>query len=94
MSKKSTKPGGGGAFAKLKGKLANKPGVTDPGALAASIGRKEYGNAQFQKMATRGKERATAERRGEKKPPLPKVHKLATDGLSEALGAAASKLKK
>lgn len=30
-------------FAKLKGKLEHEKGVTDPGALAASIGRKKYG---------------------------------------------------
>lgn len=90
---KSLKPGGGGAFAKLKGELGKKPGITNPGALAAKIGREKYGKEQFQKMASRGKERATAERKGEKKPPLPKVTPKAP-GLSEALGAAASKLKK
>ena len=41
-------------FDKLKGKLAHKPGVTNPGALAASIGRKKYGKKAFQKHAARG----------------------------------------
>lgn len=39
MSKKS-KPS---AFARLSAKLADRPGVTDPKALAAFIGRKKYG---------------------------------------------------
>jgi hypothetical protein len=51
------KPGGGGRFQKLKKELAKK-GAEDPGALAASIGRKKYGKAQFQKMAAKGKKRA------------------------------------
>ena len=38
-------------FDKLKGKLAHQKGVTNPGALAASIGRKKYGKAAFQKHA-------------------------------------------
>jgi len=53
---KSMKLGGGGRFAKLKGKLAKK-GVKNPGALAASIGRKKYGKAAFQKMAAKGRKR-------------------------------------
>ena len=56
-AKKSMKPGGGGRFQKLKGELA-KQGVKDPGALAASIGRKKYGNKKFQAMAAKGKKRA------------------------------------
>ena len=51
-------PGGGGRFKKLKGKLAKK-GVHDPGALAASIGRKKYGGKKFAKMAAKGKRRAS-----------------------------------
>jgi hypothetical protein len=34
-------------FDKLKNKLSNEKGVTDPGALAASIGRKKYGPKGF-----------------------------------------------
>lgn len=41
-------------FDKLKGKLAKKKGVEDPGALAASIGQKKYGKRKFQKAAAKG----------------------------------------
>lgn len=51
--KKSMKPGGGGRFQKLKAKLKGK--VSDPGAVAASIGRKKYGKKKFQKMAAKGR---------------------------------------
>lgn len=43
--------GQGGRFAALKNKLAHKPGVTDPGALAASIGRKKYGAKKMGEMS-------------------------------------------
>ena len=43
-------------FSKLATKL-KKQGVRDPKALAASIGRKKYGKAKFQKMAAAGKRR-------------------------------------
>jgi len=51
---KSMKVGGGGRFAKLKGKLA-KRGAKSPGALAAWIGRKKYGKKKFQKMSAKGR---------------------------------------
>jgi hypothetical protein len=51
----TAKLGSGVRFASLKKKLGGKPGVTDPGALAAAIGRKKYGLASFQKLAVRGK---------------------------------------
>ena len=54
MAGKSMKPGGGGRFQKLKKQLAGK-GVKDPGALAASIGRKKYGKTKFQQMAAKGR---------------------------------------
>ena len=57
MAGKSMKPGGGGRFQKLKKELGKK-GVKDPGALAASIGRKKYGKEKFQQMAAKGKKRA------------------------------------
>lgn len=43
-------------FDKLKKKLGKKKkkGVEDPGALAASIGRKKYGKKKFQKAAAKG----------------------------------------
>jgi len=48
--KKSMKVGGGGRFQKLARKVGSK-------ALAAYIGRKKYGKARFQKMATKGRKR-------------------------------------
>lgn len=56
--KKSMAVGGGGRFQKLKKELS-KQGVKDPGALAASIGRKKYGKKKFQQMAAKGKKRAS-----------------------------------
>lgn len=50
----NAKVGSGGRFAALKAKLAAR-GATDPGALAASIGRKKYGNAKMAKMAANGR---------------------------------------
>lgn len=58
--KKMAKPnakaplGQGGRFAALKQKLSKK-GVKDPGALAASIGRKKYGAKKMASMAAKGK---------------------------------------
>ena len=54
---KSMKPGGGGRFAALKEKLSHRPGVTDPGALAAAIGRKKYGAAKMAKFSAEGRKR-------------------------------------
>lgn len=51
----SMKLGGGGRFQKLKSALSKKPGVDNPGALAASIGRKKYGSSRFQKLAAAGR---------------------------------------
>jgi len=81
------KTGGGGQFAKLKGELAGKSGVKNPGALAASIGRKKFGGEQMAEMSARGRERAAAGRKGEVKPPLPKVQPLADkeDGLAATI---------
>ena len=47
--------GGGGRFAALKSKLSKEPGITNPGALAASIGRRKYGAKKMAKMAAAGK---------------------------------------
>jgi hypothetical protein len=46
--------GQGGRFAALKKKLGKK-GASDPGALAAWIGRKKYGKKGFAKLAAKGK---------------------------------------
>jgi hypothetical protein len=42
-------------FNQLKAKLAKRPGVTDPGGLAASIGRKKFGPKNMAKAAAIGK---------------------------------------
>jgi hypothetical protein len=55
MSKKP-KLGTGKRFKSLANKLARK-GVEDPDALAASIGRKKYGNKKMAKMSEKGRER-------------------------------------
>lgn len=41
-------------FDKLKGELAHQKGVTNPGALAAYIGRKKYGAKAMGKAAKSG----------------------------------------
>lgn len=48
--------GQGGRFAALKATLAKKPGIKNPGALAAAIGRKKYGAARMAKMSAAGRE--------------------------------------
>ena len=50
------KLGTGERFSNLKKSLARK-GVRDPGALAASIGRKKYGTKRFGKLAAKGRRR-------------------------------------
>lgn len=50
------KLGEGGRFNKLESKLASEPGVHNPEALAAAIGRRVLGKANFQAMAEKGKE--------------------------------------
>lgn len=47
--------GKGGRFQALKNKLSKKKGVTNPGALAAAIGRSKFGKGKFQSMAAKGK---------------------------------------
>ena len=42
-------------FKKLRAKIEAKGDVRDPGAVAASIGRKKYGKAKFQAYAAKGK---------------------------------------
>lgn len=42
-------------FAAVEKSVAKNPKVKDPGAVAASIGRKKYGKEKFQKMAAAGK---------------------------------------
>jgi len=49
---KSMKLGGGGRFQKLESQLAQKPGIRNPAAVAASIGRKKYGARKMQSLAS------------------------------------------
>ena len=45
----------GAKFDKLEAKLEGEPGVTDAAGLAASIGRKKYGKANYDKAASKDK---------------------------------------
>jgi hypothetical protein len=56
--RKSMRVGGGGRFQKLKGEIAARGKVRDPGAVAAAIGRAKYGSARFAKMGAAGRKRA------------------------------------
>lgn len=47
--------GSGGRFAALKSKLSKEKGVTNPGGLAAYLGRRSLGKAKFQALAAAGK---------------------------------------
>lgn len=51
------KLGSGARFAALKGKLSHRPGVTNPGALAAYIGRKKYGSKKMASMSAAGRKK-------------------------------------
>lgn len=54
-TKDSMRLGGGGRFKALVKKLKAKGGVSNPGAVAAAIGRKKYGKKRFQQLAAKGK---------------------------------------
>lgn len=45
------KLGSGKRFAKLEKSLSHEKGIHDPAALAASIGRKKYGEKKFSKLS-------------------------------------------
>jgi len=47
--------GSGGRFSALTQQLAARPGVTDPKALAAYIGRKKYGKKKMASLSAKGK---------------------------------------
>jgi hypothetical protein len=51
-------PGGGARFEKLKGELEHRKGVTNPGGLAAMIGRRKFGAKRMAHMAAAGRARA------------------------------------
>jgi hypothetical protein len=50
--------GSGQRFRSLESKLARRPGVKNPAALAATIGRRKYGAAKLQRLSLRGRRRA------------------------------------
>ena len=57
---KSMKPGGGGKFHALVGKLESQGKSEDSAkAIAASAGRRKYGKVQMSKWATAGRKRAS-----------------------------------
>lgn len=58
--RKLPKLGSGKRFKKLSSKLAARPGVTNPGALAAYIGRKKYGAHKFAALGAKGRARHAA----------------------------------
>ena len=59
-AKKGSKPplGSGARFAALESKLASKPGITDPAAVAAAAGRRKYGAKKMAQMAAAGRKRS------------------------------------
>jgi hypothetical protein len=57
------KLGSGSRFRSLKGQIARRGGVRNPGAVAASIGRKKYGKKRFQAMAAAGRKRKSRSRK-------------------------------
>lgn len=58
MAAKKPKLGSGKRFAALKAKIAARGNVKNPGAVAAAIGRKRWGNKRMAKMAAAGRRRA------------------------------------
>lgn len=55
LVKRKARLGTGARFAALKGKLAVRPGVSNPGGLAAYIGRKKYGAKKFAQLGAKGR---------------------------------------
>lgn len=51
------KLGSGQRFRNLTRMLSSKPGIRNPKAVAASIGRKKYGASKMSSMAARGRKR-------------------------------------
>jgi hypothetical protein len=52
------KLGSGARFSALTQELAKEPGINDPKAAAAAIGRRKYGRARMAKMAAAGRARS------------------------------------
>ncbi len=51
------KLGSGKRFEKLEKSIAKKGNVSDPEAVAASIGRKKYGNEKMAKLSAKGRKK-------------------------------------
>ncbi len=51
------KLGSGERFQTLKNALSKRSGVTNPGALAASIGRKKYGTGKMAELSANGRKK-------------------------------------
>jgi hypothetical protein len=51
----AAKLGSGARFKSLVKKIASRGGVSDPAAVSASIGRKEYGKKRFAKLSAKGR---------------------------------------
>ena len=51
----SAPPGAGGRFTAMQKKLASKPGIRNPAAVAAAIGRKKYGAKKMASWAAKGR---------------------------------------
>jgi hypothetical protein len=49
------KLGSGARFSRLASELGKRPGVNNPRALAAYIGRKKYGSHKMAQMSARGR---------------------------------------
>jgi hypothetical protein len=51
------KLGSGKRFSRLAADLAKEPGVRNPRAVAAAIGRKKYGKRRFAQLSAHGRKR-------------------------------------
>lgn len=49
------KLGSGERFKRLEDVLGKKPGITNPAALAASIGRKKFGSKKMAQLSAKGR---------------------------------------
>lgn len=67
-------------FDKLKNKLAHKPGISDPGAVAAKIGQEKYGKKGMEEKAAAAKSEPVAKAMGA--PPMAKPPSGANMGTS------------
>lgn len=54
---KKPKLGSGGRFEELKKSIAAKGNISNPAAVAASIGRKKYGAEKMAKMSAAGRKK-------------------------------------